>query len=278
MENDRILTTVVVPAYDKLADSIFVLMGEKPETTGLSALPDGKSYYEYVTAQSTGSSKSISELKQVLTARLKEDFHALAALSSTKQGVLSASATDSGTPSLENLFAQTTVLLPSTPEDMLMNLQSQMDAAFPPLTLDGTPLDDSYIQCSVKPVSDSLEKYVSPAYYFTPPADNIRENTIYINHSQTPQGLSLYTTLAHEGYPGHLYQSVFFQLSEDISLPPVRSIYYYGGYVEGWPYMSRCSRMTLPKVRCREQSVPQTLPPQLHPMRISQSLALTRHS
>lgn len=224
LENDRILTTVVVPAYDKLADSVFLLMGERSETTGLAAFPDGKAYYEYVTAEATGSAKTIPELKQMLTARLKEDFHALAALSATKQNALS----------LETLSAQAANLLPSTPEEMLADLQAQMVAAFPPLALDGSPLDDSYIQCSVKPVSDSLEKYVSPAYYFTPPADNIRNNTIYINHSQTPQGLSLYTTLAHEGYPGHLYQSVFFQLTENAALPPVRSIYYYGGYVEGW--------------------------------------------
>lgn len=241
LENDRILATVVAPAYEKLADSVFLLMGKKPETTGLAALPKGRAYYEYLTARSTGSDKTIPELKQMLTARLKEDFHALAALSATKQSLLSASATDasvsdasSGALSFEKLSAQAACLLPATPEEMLADLKAQMDSAFPPLSLDGAPLSDSYIQCSVKPVSDSLEQYVSPAYYFTPPADNVCDNTIYINHSQTPQGLSLYTTLAHEGYPGHLYQSVYFRLSENASLPPVRSVYYYGGYVEGW--------------------------------------------
>lgn len=227
-ENNRILTTIVAPAYERLADALFLLSGNQPEIKGLAALPNGKEYYRYLVARSTGSSKSIPELKIVLTKRLQEDFHALAALSASNQELLSDQA------ALSALSSQTTALLPQAPEEMLSDLKQQMKADFPALSADGSPLADTYIRCQIKSVSDSLEDYVSPAYYFTPPADNIRDNTIYINHSQTPQGLKLYTTLAHEGYPGHLYQSVFFQLNEEPDLPPVRTLYDYGGYVEGW--------------------------------------------
>ena len=41
----------------------------------------------------------------------------------------------------------------------------------------------------------------------------------------------MYTTLAHEGYPGHLYQTVLFESQND---SPLRSILNFGGYVEGW--------------------------------------------
>lgn len=76
-----------------------------------------------------------------------------------------------------------------------------------------------------------MEEYLSPAFYMIPAIDNTSENVIYINQGQTREGLNLYTTLAHEGYPGHLYQTVYFSSK---NTDPIRSILDFGGYVEGW--------------------------------------------
>ena len=46
-----------------------------------------------------------------------------------------------------------------------------------------------------------------------------------------PDDLSLFTTLAHEGYPGHLYQTVYFQ---NLKPDPIRNLLNFGGYTEGW--------------------------------------------
>ena len=74
-----------------------------------------------------------------------------------------------------------------------------------------------------------------PAFYLTPPIDDITENAIYINEKDTPDGLELYTTLAHEGYPGHLYQTVYYQLCQQKNhINPARNLLHYGGYTEGW--------------------------------------------
>lgn len=89
--------------------------------------------------------------------------------------------------------------------------------------------------CTVKSISKNLEEYCSPAFYLTPPLDDIHENVIYINRKNNPRGVELYTTLAHEGYPGHLYQTVYSQLffrKNNTNL--IRSLLNYGGYVEGW--------------------------------------------
>ena len=48
-----------------------------------------------------------------------------------------------------------------------------------------------------------MEEYTSPAFYMVPAIDSYKENVIYVNQAQTAE---LYPTLAHEGYPGHLYQ------------------------------------------------------------------------
>ena len=89
---------------------------------------------------------------------------------------------------------------------MLTHLHEQMRADFPPLSTDLTPAK----QVHIKKVADNLKKYTAPAYYFIPPLDFSSTNSIYINPSANLNGISLYTTLAHEGFPGHLYQINFF--------------------------------------------------------------------
>ena len=55
-----------------------------------------------------------------------------------------------------------------------------------------------------------MEEYLSPAFYMIPAIDNTSENVIYINKGHITDNLSLFTTFAHEGYPGHLYQNVYY--------------------------------------------------------------------
>ena len=51
--------------------------------------------------------------------------------------------------------------------------------------------------------------FLSPAFYLTPPLDTGSPNVIYINRATSHSNLELFTTLSHEGFPGHLYQTVF---------------------------------------------------------------------
>ena len=80
-----------------------------------------------------------------------------------------------------------------------------------------------------------MEAYSSPAYYLTPPIDDLWHNTIYLNKPNITDDLTLYTTLAHEGYPGHLYQTVYSQnFLNQQNASCIRSMLHYGGFVEGW--------------------------------------------
>ena len=63
------------------------------------------------------------------------------------------------------------------------------------------------------------------------PLDEEKDNSVYINDISKTDPVALFTTLAHEGYPGHLYQTVSFNHSESCLL---RHLLYYPGYVEGW--------------------------------------------
>lgn len=89
------------------------------------------------------------------------------------------------------------------------------------------PADVSY---QIKYVPEYMEESSSPAFYMIPPYDIHNENTIYINQVYTDES-SLFSTLAHEGYPGHLYQIIY--ASEALS-DPIRYLLFYSGYAEGW--------------------------------------------
>jgi len=108
------------------------------------------------------------------------------------------------------------------PTRILQDLQVKMQQDFP------TPPDTSF---TIKSVHPSLEEYTAPAFYLTPPIDDISQNSIYINGSKNYEKMQLYTTLAHEGFPGHLYQNV---MERSCGLEPIRSLFGSSGYAEGW--------------------------------------------
>ena len=118
------------------------------------------------------------------------------------------------------------------PQQILSDLTQKMAQDFPCLQ----DLSPETVSCTIKDVDSSLESFTSPAYYMTPPIDACTQNTICINRSSTTEGVELYTTLAHEGYPGHLFQTVYAALSNPDQKLPATKILYYGGYTEGWAY------------------------------------------
>ncbi|MDD6811152.1 MAG: DUF885 domain-containing protein [Lachnospiraceae bacterium] len=218
-ENNRLLTTVVAPAYDKLADELTLLKGSGTNSQGLCYFPDGQEYYQEYLHLTTGSYRSISEMKTMLSEDFGNNYTALISL--LKQY-----------PSLKDSLSQETVsLLTLSPEEMLTALQSMMTEDYPAIPFTNSATAD----CTIKYVDDCLEDYTAPAFYLLSPMDNSKYNTIYINEQSINNHLSLFTTLAHEGYPGHLYQTVYSrQYLQQIQANPVRNILHYGGYTEGW--------------------------------------------
>ena len=219
-ENSRLLTTVMLPAYQKMGDELLLLKGSGKNENGLFYYPDGKKYYTYLIQSNTGSYRDIKEIKLLLLRDFEKSIESMQALLQSNPGLLSSSG------ALSNSFAY------ETPTDMLKNLQQMMVSDFPALS---DVAEDTTPVCTVKPISKNLQEYCSPAFYLTPPLDDIGENVIYINPKNNPHGVELYTTLAHEGYPGHLYQTVYSQLFfRKTETNPIRCLLSYGGYVEGW--------------------------------------------
>lgn len=209
--NHYAVKNYVLPAYRSLANGLRKLSGSGKYTGGLCQSPGGTGYYEHLVAEETGSSRPVSELKSLIIRQMNEDLSVL------KKYYLSHMSRSS------DLYkTQGTKLADTDPTSILSSLREkiQKDFPLPPHT-----------NITIKYVDKNMEEYLSPAFYMIPAIDDARNNTIYLNRSHLPDDLSLYTTLAHEGYPGHLYQTTYFAAKKP---DPIRTLFSFGGYTEGW--------------------------------------------
>lgn len=241
--HNQILTGQLLPAYQSLIDGLYLLKGSGKNPGGLCQFAGGKAYYEYLIKSSCGIYDTVPEIQSRLIHQFQTDLSLATKLmeSSTatptfaKDVFLPISEAETGTPSgifsfsaglidaASGLsFTSTPSAAETSPEQILEDLQKQIQTDFPAVP------STSY---EVKYVHPDLEEHLSPAFYLTPPIDTLSPNDIYINRHANMSGLELYTTLAHEGFPGHLYQTITFASSAP---DPVRYLPAMGGYVEGW--------------------------------------------
>ena len=111
----------------------------------------------------------------------------------------------------------------NTPQTAMEHPKKAIQKDFPAL--------NESIGYELKYVDASLEESMSPAFYLTPAIDDYKNNVIYINRNKRYDLSKAFTTIGHEGYPGHLYQTCYFQ-SQNPS--PLRSMINVAGYTEGW--------------------------------------------
>ncbi|MDR2486463.1 MAG: DUF885 domain-containing protein, partial [Clostridiales Family XIII bacterium] len=207
-ENRAAVLDAVIPAYQTLRDALEELNKDNKRTEGLGALPKGEAYYRLLVRGETGSSWSVEDMEARLEALMTERSEEMMGILYEDEEVLSS------------------YYLPPWPEEdpekILKRLQKKILGEFPPL---------ENADYTLKYVHSSLEEYASPAFYLTPPIDDTSNNVIYINRLREGEGGPLFPLLAHEGYPGHLYQIVYFKR---FGGEPVRDILDFSGYNEGW--------------------------------------------
>ncbi len=205
----------VFPAYEQLIDGLNKLKGTGTNPYGLSYYEQGKDYYTALVACTVGTGRTMEEVKALINEQMDTDLHTIAKIIGNHPELL-----QTASRSIEQM----------EPQFILETLEQKIQKDFPSV---------EHVSYEVKYVDPSLEAYLSPAFYLTPPMDRMNEHTIYINPAGNYDSLSLFTTLAHEGYPGHLYQTIY---ENSCDLDPVRNLFYFGGYIEGWAtYVERYS-------------------------------------
>lgn len=206
-DNAMAVSDYIFPAYEELIAEMEKLKGTGKNEKGLSYLAQGREYYELIVRQSTGSSRSVEEMEDLTRRQISDDLTAM-------EQVLGITASEAE-ETAKNMGKNNVELI-------LNELEQGISGAFP-------EAPDTSLE--VKYVPEEMEEHLSPAFYMIPAIDNTNENVIYINQAHMSDDLTLFTTLAHEGYPGHLYQTVYY---ESTAPDPIRSIFNFGGYVEGW--------------------------------------------
>ena len=228
-KNQEMIANAVVPAYESLIDALLELRGSGKNKKGVCYFPNGKEYYSYVVERDTGSPRSVSEIKKLIHDQISSDLLSIQTLLSKDPELASRPVSAEAPPDKSDIFLQNQIDR-NQPEQILTLLEQKSSAAFP------APPD---VTAQVKYVPNAMEPYLSPAFYMIPAIDDQSENVIYINQSRNVDTLKLFTTLAHEGYPGHLYQTIYFA---EKNTEPLRSIFNFSGYVEGWAtYAEMCS-------------------------------------
>lgn len=209
LKNEEILKNDFTNAYITLTDGLEKLKGHTELPFGASSLPDGAEYYEYLLKSSTYTSyRNPKALKDAITERMFKELDRVHELMNQNTGLI------------HELYQFDFSI--QDPDDALNDLQKKLLTDFPEVP--------AYAY-EVRTVPEALEPYTSPAFYLSPPIDTQNENFIYINQSSVAARNDIYTVMAHEGYPGHLYQCNYFNT---VNHSLLRSLMNFSCYVEGW--------------------------------------------
>ena len=224
--NNRLLVTgKVFPAYESLKNSLQdyannptpqsqesssdnkTTSHNTPAKERLCEYKNGQDYYRFLLMSNVGTDLSPEDCISALETQLKKTVKDISTLTTTNK----------------DLYTEYISSIPalSTPKEIMKKLKNDSLVDFPEI---------KNISYQLKNVPDALSGTAACAFYLVPPIDSKDANIIYINKNRVDSN-EMFSTLAHEGYPGHLYQTNYF-LSTNPS--PLRTFLHCNGYDEGW--------------------------------------------
>ncbi len=209
--NQELVLDTIIPAYEGVAKKLETWIGTRTVEGGYESLEGGKEYFEMMVKSELGYEGTIDELFATGEEALKD-----------LNGTMSFLLMSGGEELFDQYLNSSDYFEDATPEEILEEYRILMAEKYP----EGPEV--SYTATYLDP---SIANPSTVAYYLIPPIDNISENVIKINPDNTTDLGTLYTTLAHEGFPGHLFQNTYYF---NLNPHPVRTAYDYLGYSEGW--------------------------------------------
>ena len=202
-KNQEIVLNAYIPSYEKVAEELQKLKGARKADYNVSSLDDGSEYYAALARYKTSIDADVETILDICTQYIEKSVDELYDIMQNHSEV-----------------TEETLDFDSA-EDVLSYLEGHLDA-FP--ALDKVYYNVQYLDPSV--ANDNIV-----AYYLSPPVDDMRDNVIKINGDNVSDVIDLYTTLAHEGFPGHLYQTNYYILQQPSLLRTQLTMM---GYQEGW--------------------------------------------
>ncbi|MCF0116022.1 MAG: DUF885 family protein [Erysipelotrichaceae bacterium] len=212
-QNEKIIKEEIIPAWEEAAQRLAALKGTCSEDQlTFASFEGGAEYYEALLKNKSSSYYSLDEMWEFLLDYLEAADNDFLAVVESKDGE----------KAIKEYAGYTWNSM--KPLDALEYHENHMYKYVPyakDVTYTATYLDESIANDSVI------------AYYVPPCIDAIEDNVIKVNpHNAGDDDMeTLYTTMSHEGFPGHLYQFNYFYNSNP---HPISTCYNMIGYSEGW--------------------------------------------
>lgn len=219
-ENTSIVKNELCEGYRYIKENLPSLKGLATNNMGLAHYKNekedgsieevGKDYYQYLFKDATGYDDDMEDAIKYIQDHLDEIIDNIKEL-------------ESKNPNIRNEAANIT-LMSKSPAEQMEYYKTLLSGHFPNI--------ESYPTITIKDVDPSMENNFSPAAYISSPIDDYENETIFLNQSKIKGDLNyLYTTLGHEGIPGHMYQNIYFKTQE---ANMIRKVLKNSGYQEGW--------------------------------------------
>jgi uncharacterized protein (DUF885 family) len=214
-----------LPAYKRLARFLEVsyIPAGRAEP-GISALPDGVKYYNFLLRRTTTTNLTAEQIHQIGLDEVKRDETEMLAIA-RKLGFQDLKTFEASLKTNPKLHPVSAEALLAAWREVLKPMQAKLPELFG--RLPKAPFE-------VVAVPSYLEKTSAPAYYQSGTPDGSRPGRLFADtYNATERNLYQVEDVAyHEGIPGHHLQISIAQELTDV--PTFRKYGHYTAYVEGW--------------------------------------------
>ncbi|MDR1089099.1 MAG: DUF885 domain-containing protein [Coriobacteriales bacterium] len=198
----------VIPAYEQLVAGLTPLVSSCKEGTRLYDYAHGTEYYELV-MESMGFAEGASSAARTLDTALEGYWSTIAASAAALSG--------------EDMIPESVVqAIGDAPEDYLNYIQEHAGSEF---------ASANELRYQIKEAPDASPNDYAMAYFLTPPVDDPQRNIIVYFPRNISDDVEFYGTMAHEGYPGHMYQAYAYSVTNPSNISKVLGSL---AYMEGW--------------------------------------------
>ena len=209
-EVEQLIKYDVIQAFSSLEDYIDTLYG-KAETEDLALANIDKGYAEYTFIVNGSNNASIDDTFNALYDYYENNINDLISTLNSED---------------KNLYSNYLEYIDSDVEPFSLSAEDMLEYLRNNISDRYSYIDSKYTISSLTTLGSS-----TAGYYVSPPLDDLDQNTIRVNANMQSSGISNYEILAHEGFPGHLYQNMYFQKTNPHKF---RSTQSFIGYSEGY--------------------------------------------
>ena len=196
---EELFLSSFIPAYENIISSMESLKESDKNEDGLWALENGVQYYEYLFQNATGSNRSVDGTRNLLYEVADDAWNEISEILQRR-------------PDLEEKFYDDEITTSYVDyESMLSDLSTKIKEDFPEI---------GEINYQIEPIAEEIVNDGVAAYFNIPAIDGTTAKKIRVNESSEKQSInsiSTFKTIAHEGFPGHMYQIAY--LYENIESP-----------------------------------------------------------